>query len=166
MRRVTIKHENDWLSTGNKMIKLLTKYFPGYSPTGPGTSLFVIASFKVAVTSCTHMRVWPVHVVSFKFATFCVSFLLPRSYSYCISSVFQFNEVVGRARECETFSNRPIAPRGSRRPERCLREVEKNATGENHNLQLESKVLRPWKGSITSSRWYFCYIGASRRGRN
>ena len=74
------------------------------------------------------MRVWPVHVVSFKFATFCVSFLLPRSYSYRISSVFQFNEVVGRARECETFSNRPIAPRGSCRPERCLREVEKNAT--------------------------------------
>ena len=88
----------------------------------------VALAIKVAITSCTRMRVWPVHVVSFKFATFCVSFLLPRSYFYRISSVLQFNEVVGRARECETFSNRPVAPRGSRRPERCIREVEKNAT--------------------------------------
>ena len=75
-----------------------------------------------------HMRMWPVHILSFKFATFCVSFLLPRSYSYRISSVLQFNEVVSRAKECETFSNRSIVPWGSRRPERCIREVEKNAT--------------------------------------
>ena len=74
------------------------------------------------------MSVWPVHVLSFKFVTFCVSFLLPRSYSYHISSVLQFNEVVDRARECETFPNWSIARRGSCHPERCIREVEKNAT--------------------------------------
>ena len=65
------------------------------------------------------------YVLLFKFVTFCVRFLLPWSYSYCISCVLQFNEVVG---ECETFSNRSIAPRGSRRPEHCIPEVGKNAT--------------------------------------
>ena len=66
-------------------------------------------------------------VLLFKFVTFCVRFLLPWSYSYCISCVLQFNEVVGGARECENF-NRSIAPRVSCRPECCTREVGKNAT--------------------------------------
>ena len=64
----------------------------------------------------------------FKFVTFCVSFLLTWSYSYPVSCVLQFNEVVGGARECETFYNRSIAPQGSRHPERCICEVEKKAT--------------------------------------
>ena len=51
---------------------------------------------------------------------------------------------------------RSVAPRGSRRPKRWIREVA--TVVKIITYQLESKVLRPWKGSIISSRWYLRYL--------
>ena len=92
-------------------------------------SCIILLRWRLAVVRVSmRMRVWPVHILSFKFATYCVSYLFPWSYSYRISSVLQFNEVVGRARECKTFSNRSIVLHGSGRPEHCICGVYKITT--------------------------------------